>query len=302
MPRSHPPTLTTLARRTLVDDCHLAAGEKILVATSGGGDSTALLSVLCRLAPELGVTLAAHGVDHGLRKGAGAELDLAAELSSRLGVPFTRTQLTIPPGGNLQARARSARREALEAARLSTGASRIATAHHANDRAETVLLRLLHGARPEGLAVLGPIDGVWIRPLIRAQKEDIGKHLLRHDLAHADDPSNRDPRFERTRVRLEVLPLLEDLSPAIVTHLTALADDLTWALGSESGARREGAPPLRRAQIEALRRALDLGKPTRIRLPGRTGSPDLDLVVEPARTPRKAGPVTRGGANGAKSG
>jgi len=113
MPRSHPPTLITLVRRTLVEECGPLKGRAVLAAVSGGGDSQAMLSVLGRLAPTLGFRLSAHGVDHGLRSEAGSELDKAEALATKLGVPFGRTQLALARGGNLQARAREARYAAL---------------------------------------------------------------------------------------------------------------------------------------------------------------------------------------------
>src|SRR5262249_26461160 len=154
------------------------------------------------------------------------ELDQASELAARCGVPFRRTRISVAPGGNLQARAREARYQALREAMRSSGATRIATAHHADDRAETVILRLLHGASPKGLAVLPAADGSLIRPLIRARKSDIHRHLTRHEVPFSEDPSNQNRHFLRVRVRLDVMPLLEELSPAIVSHLAALADDL----------------------------------------------------------------------------
>jgi tRNA(Ile)-lysidine synthase len=275
MPRSHPPTLIRLAERTLRDECRLEPRERLLVATSGGGDSAALLHVLSILAPRLGLSIVAHGVDHGLRPEADGELDLAAALADRLDVPFGRTRVSVGPGGNLQARAREARRAALERAAAAASASRIATAHHADDRAETVLIRLLHGATPSGLAVLPAEDGRRIRPLIRARKADVCRHLARHRIPFADDPSNQDRRFLRARVRLELLPLLEDLSPGIVLHLTGLADDL--AAGPSAFADEAGQPVvLRRAHVQALRHAALVGRAARVRLPR-----GVEIVVDP---------------------
>ena len=237
MARSHPPTLITLVTRALREECGVTRGTRVLLALSGGGDSMALLHVLALLSKKQGFSLDAHGVDHGLRAEAAAELDRAQAQCEALGVPFTRTVLALEEGGNLQARARDARRAALSAAAQALDAELIATAHHADDRAETVLLRLLRGAGPRGLAVLGPRTGVWIRPQGRARKSDIALHLMRHRLAFADDPSNLNRRFLRTRVRYELLPLLEQLSPQIVGHLCALAD----ALG-EHGERASRSP------------------------------------------------------------
>jgi tRNA(Ile)-lysidine synthase len=224
MSRSHPPSLITLARRALREAHLVPRGARVLVAVSGGPDSMALLHVLGLLRSSLGFGLFAHGVDHGLRPAAAGELDLAEDFAHRLAVPFARSSVLVAPGGNLQARARALRWEALRGAASRVGADRIATGHHADDRAETVLMRMLRGTGPAGLAALPPLDGDRIRPLYRARRADIDAHVARHSLPHALDPSNRDPRFLRTRVRAEVLPVLQRLSPRIVEHLCALAD------------------------------------------------------------------------------
>src|SRR6185503_20673410 len=122
----HPPTLLTLALRTLREECALEAGERILVAVSGGPDSMALLDVLSCLRSKLDYSLVAHGVDHGLRAEAKAELGLVAEHSRKLGVEFASTELALASGGNLQARARAARYQALEKAAQKAGARSIA--------------------------------------------------------------------------------------------------------------------------------------------------------------------------------
>ena len=223
--RSHPPTLLTLARRALHGPCRLDARSHVLVAVSGGPDSIALLHVCCMLR-DRGVigAVSAHGVDHGLRPEAGAELTLAAELAGKHGVAFAVTAVSVAPGANLQARARTARWTALAEARLLAGADVIATGHHHDDRAETVLIRLLRGAPLPALGVLPARDGDRVRPFITASRADVAAHIQRHKLAFAEDPSNSSARFLRVRVRHEVLPLLEQLSPRIRENLTDLAD------------------------------------------------------------------------------
>ena len=276
MPRSHPPTLITLVRRTLVEECGPLKGRAVLAAVSGGGDSQAMLSVLARLAPTLGYRLSAHGIDHGLRAEAGAELDKAQALAKKVGVPFGRTQLMVARGGNLQARARAARYAALREVAAPDEAL-IATAHHADDRAETVLLRLLRGSGPRGLAVLAPRAQDVIRPLVRAGKRDVLLHLQRHCLDFAQDPSNQDASFLRVRVRREALPLLEQLSPQIVRHLNALADALHGSKlpvleGLDS---LESEADLNRAQIHEVLRASRLGRSIAVRV---AGGKDLRLT------------------------
>jgi tRNA(Ile)-lysidine synthase len=162
---------------------------------------------------------------------------------------------------------------ALAAAAAAAGARLIATGHTADDRAETLLLRLLRGAGPRGLAVLPPraplpipehTGGLeLVRPLLRARRADVVAHLERHGLAFASDPSNLDPRFARVRVRRELLPLLEDLSPGVVEHLSALADMLA-VVPDEAALANLG-----RAQRLAVERARRLGRQSlRLRLPG----------------------------------
>ena len=214
-------------------------GDLELCACSGGPDSTALLHALAIARRKIGHRLVAVGVDHGLRTEARAELAIAADVALAQRVPFEMATVAVEPGANLQARAREARHRALQAQAQLLGAKVIALGHTADDRAETVVMRLLRGAGPRGLAVMparsagiafDPVDGFvpvdLVRPLIAARRSDVAAHLERHRLASASDPSNTDRRFLRARVRSEVMPLLEALSPQVVAHLCALADQI----------------------------------------------------------------------------
>ncbi len=239
MPRTHPPTLITLARAALRDDGLAPRGTRVLAAVSGGPDSIATLHVLALLRARAGFGLFAHGVDHGLRPEAASELDLAETFARAIDVPFSRSTVSVAPGSNLQARAREARWEALRAAAARAGADRIATGHHADDRAETLLIRVLRGTGARGLGVMPPRDGDRIRPIYRARRSDVIAHIARHRLPYASDPSNRNPRFLRTRVREEILPAMERLSPRVVEHLCRLADELSSSRNlPDSGALR----------------------------------------------------------------
>jgi len=303
MRSSHPPTLLTIVARTIADERLFARGDRVLVAVSGGPDSMALLHVLARLAPKLGLGLRACGVDHGLRPAAADELILAQRWAAHLGVPFTQVKIDLAPGPNLMARARDARYAALRgvleewnaAEQARSGDRRaprasIATGHHADDRAETVLIRLLRGSGPAGLGVLPPRAPTLTRPLVRARRADVLAHIERHEVPYAEDPSNRDTRFLRTRVRCEVLPLLSELSPRIVEHLCALADAaaaLGPAADGDVPAFLEGVT-LGRAQRVSLARALAVGN-RRARIPisgGKVAGIDLTsrrIVVMKAR-------------------
>jgi tRNA(Ile)-lysidine synthase len=313
MRSSHPPALLKIVARTIADEHLYAPGDNVLVAVSGGPDSMALLHVLAKLAPKLGLVVSACGVDHGLRPGAADELITAQRFADHLGVPFTKTKLDLAHGANLMARARDARYAALRGvleewdpqqppifttkssprARGNGGRppnGSIATGHHADDRAETVLIRLLRGSGPAGLGVLTPRAPMLTRPLVRARRADILAHIERHQVPYAEDPSNQDSRFLRTRVRREVLPLLTELSPRIVEHLCALADaaaGLGPAADGDVPAFLEGVA-LGRAQRASLARALLAGN-RRARVPisgGKVAGIDLTsrrIVVMKAR-------------------
>lgn len=242
MARTHPPTLITLVRAALRDHRLIPRGTRVLVAVSGGPDSMALVHVLAGLRSAGGFGLFAHGVDHGLRLEAGAELDGAAAFCGELDVPFSRERVKVDPGGNLLARARDARWDSLRTAASHVAADRIATGHHADDRAETLLMRLLRGTGARGLAVLPPLDGDRIRPMIRARRNDIDAHVARHRIPFALDPSNDNPRYLRTRVRRELIPQLLRLSPRVVEHLCALADDAAVETETEMADRGKQRP------------------------------------------------------------
>ncbi len=266
---SHAPSLLRRVERLVRDEALFSKGDLVVVACSGGPDSTALLHALALLRPRLGHQLAACGVDHGLRPEAPAELALAAQVAAGLGVPFQTLSVDVPPGPNVQARARDARLRALGQAARSLGGSRVATGHTADDRAETVILRLLRGAGPRGLGVLppsapSPVDPAitLARPLLGARRADVLAHLDRHGLPSATDPSNADPRFTRARVRAEVMPLLEDLSPGVVTHLCALADMLLEGDERADHAENAALEGLGRAQRLEIRKARRLGRPS----------------------------------------
>jgi tRNA(Ile)-lysidine synthase len=245
-----------LAARAAADHQLFGRGDLVLCGVSGGPDSSAMLHALALLRRRIGHELVAVGVDHGLRSGAAAELQVAARLAEKLGVSYETRRVRVPRSGNLQMQARQQRLAALQNAAARHGAQVVATGHTADDRAETVVLRLLRGTGPRGLAALPPrapspvaprrgraVD--LVRPLLAARRSDVLVHLERHGVRAASDPSNRDRRFLRVRVRHEVLPLLEQLSPRIVEHLCALADMVDSGSGVDPAADLlAGAAPL----------------------------------------------------------
>jgi tRNA(Ile)-lysidine synthase len=207
------------------DEAPLAEGEGVVVAFSGGPDSTALLWGMSRLARERGLRLAAAHLDHGLDAGSAARADAAAGLAARLGVPCVRERTDARaafPGESPEAAGRRARYGFLERVRRTLGARWIATAHHRDDQAETVLLRLLFGSGLEGMAGIRPVHGAVARPLLSLPRAALLAAVAAAGLDAVDDPTNRRPDVPRNRVRHRLLPALAAEDPEIPSRLVRL--------------------------------------------------------------------------------
>jgi tRNA(Ile)-lysidine synthase len=216
------PLAETVAR-ALRRHAMLAGGETVLVSVSGGADSVALLSALLALAPTWRLTLHVLHVDHGLRADSARDADFVRALGARLGVRVDVAVVHVTTG-SVEAAARAARYAALEAAADRVGAVRIAMGHTADDQAETVLMRVLEGSGVRGLAGIPAVRGRIIRPLLEARHVDAVAALTTDGVPWIEDPSNRDPRFFRNRVRHELLPLLGTLCDGdVVSRLTRVA-------------------------------------------------------------------------------
>jgi len=218
----------------------LAPGARLLVAVSGGADSTALLAGLAHLAPERGLGLTAAHVHHGLR-GAAADADAATvrALAERLGLDAVERRVQVGQGLGLEARARRARHAALQAMAREHGAARIVLAHTRDDQAETLLLRLVRGSGRGGLGAMRARRGRLWRPLLDVTRADVRRFLADERLPFVVDASNADLRHARNRVRRLVLPLLAaELNPNVVAGLADLArrladeDDLLAGLAA----------------------------------------------------------------------
>jgi len=217
--------LIEAARSAIHRHAMLAGGETVVVAVSGGADSVALLHVLTRLADELRLRLHVLHVDHGLRPDSSGDAEFVRGLGARLGVPVDVERVTVAGEASLEAAARAARYAALEAHADRLGAQRIAVAHTADDQAETVLMRMLGGAGVRGLAGIPAVRGRIIRPLLDVRRSDVVAALHAAGLPWRDDPSNRDPKFLRNRLRHDVLPVLgASYSPDVVTALNRVSE------------------------------------------------------------------------------
>ena len=177
-----------------------------LIAVSGGPDSTALLLMAAECAARRKAPVSAATVDHGLRPESEAEAQAVATLSAKLGVPHKTLVWTgAKPKTRVQERAREARYRLLTDHARAIGAGAIATAHHADDQAETVLFRLIRGSGVAGLSGMEAAverDGVTIlRPLLGVAKSDLVAFCRSRGALFLEDPSNANPRFARPRLR-----------------------------------------------------------------------------------------------------
>lgn len=211
--------LTEILRRELRE----TAPPALCVAFSGGPDSTALLHALAQLHDARAAHLRALHVDHGLHPASPDWARHCSDLCASLEVPLTTVRVHVEDhrGEGIEAAARRARRGAF-AEHLREG-EWLVLAHHRDDQVETVLLKLLRGAGPEGLGGMRPLrafgQGFLWRPLLETSRETIHNYLSRQDIAVVDDPANQDPRFARNVLRQEVLPMLARYWPNAGTSI-----------------------------------------------------------------------------------
>lgn len=226
-------------------------GTPVVCGLSGGADSTALVA----LAVAAGCSVSAVHVHHGLRPSADDDAGIACTSAATLGVAVEIAHVDVADGPNLEARARTARQQALGPAAL--------TGHTADDQAETLLLALLRGSGAAGLGAMTPGP---TRPILALRRHDTVAICRQLGLAVATDPTNADPRFRRNRIRHELLPLLDDIAERDVAVLltrtaTLLRDDndllekLAFAVDPTDAAALRSAP--RPVASRAIRRWLE---------------------------------------------
>ncbi|MEM6391973.1 MAG: tRNA lysidine(34) synthetase TilS [Planctomycetota bacterium] len=234
--------------------CEVGAGDRLLVAVSGGADSVALLRALHGLAGRRrwALGLVVGHVQHHLR-GEDAEGDagFVAELADGLGVEFVRRDLD-PSGwtGNMEEAAREGRYAALREMALEAGCGLVVTAHHADDQLETLLMRLARGTGVEGLRGIAwrrglagtADDGPWlVRPMLGVTRAAVVDYLERLGQGWREDASNGDVSRARARLRAEVVPGLRALNPKVAEHAVGLADRVAEALEGGRDGSGQGA-------------------------------------------------------------
>lgn len=235
-----------------------APGDRVVCAVSGGADSVALLFAMYLLKEELGIALEAVHFNHHLR---GEESDrdeaFVRQLCSTYDIPLHVGGGSIVPGKKgLEAAARDARYRY-----FSTIPGKIATAHTANDNAETVLMHMVRGTGLRGLGGIAPVSGMLIRPMLEITRQEVTDFLERYHLRHITDSSNETDAFMRNRLRHHVLPVLEQENPRLVQNLSAMAlrlrqdDEALDALTptqTDVTALRQMEPALRSRSLDKL--------------------------------------------------
>lgn len=204
----------------------LPAGGTVLCAVSGGADSMCLLHLAARLGAERGFTVAAAHYNHCLR---GAESDrdeaFVRDWCGENGVAFYAGAGDVAAraarlGQGVEETARQMRYAFLRETARGLGADRIATAHNADDNAETLLLHLVRGSGLQGLTGIAPRRGELVRPLLTTPRTEIEAYVSEHGVPFVEDSTNADTAYTRNRLRREILPLLRELNPRLTESLS----------------------------------------------------------------------------------
>lgn len=217
-------------RKSVLAGRLLRPGDSVLVACSGGPDSVALLHLLLELSRDIPFSVSVAHFNHQLRPLAAADERFVQDMVLALDLPLYAGRADVRAaarkmGLGIEETGRSLRYEFLERAAAEAGASKIATGHHRDDQAETVLMRLLRGTGLTGLAGIPAVrGGVLVRPLIDLERGEIFDYLRDRKLTWRTDDSNKDEKYLRNKIRHKLVPYLEkNYAPAVVRSLSRLA-------------------------------------------------------------------------------
>ncbi|VAW05159.1 tRNA(Ile)-lysidine synthetase [hydrothermal vent metagenome] len=228
--------MMALGETSLVD--RFAAATKRLVpeldnspdmlglAVSGGPDSIALLLLAEQIFPE---RIAAATVDHKLRPEARMEAEFVAKICAERNIPHHILAPTIPIRGSMQAEARRVRYQLLHGWMEREKITWLATAHHADDQLETLIMRVLRGSGIDGMSAIRARRGKILRPLLEFSKQNLTEYVASNGIAAIDDPSNRDQSFDRVRVR-QALSQLKGFDVSLASQSAAALDDARTAI------------------------------------------------------------------------
>jgi len=217
------------AKETIKKYRMLSGQERVLVALSGGPDSVCLLYVLKDLKEEFRLDLSVLYVDHGLRpEEAVGEKEFCKNLCAKLKLPFLTKSIDVKSYAeemklNKQEAARKLRYRVFDDTAHEINAGKVALGHTADDQAETLIMRLLRGSGPAGLSGIPPVRGKFIRPLIAIQRKEIKQYLEGERIDFIVDSSNLKKDYLRNKIRLSLMPLIEEMNPNIIDTLSRTA-------------------------------------------------------------------------------
>jgi tRNA(Ile)-lysidine synthase len=234
------------------------SGDLVLAAVSGGVDSLVMLDVLVQLAEEEGIGLRVLHIDHGVREGSGEDAAYVERVASHYGLDCSVREVRVEERAGLspEARLREARYEAFREELEAAGAMRLATGHTADDRVETLLLRMVTGAGPRGLGSIPPLRPPYVRPLIRVWRSEVEEYARFLPFAPRMDPTNMDTSIPRNRIRHRLLPLLEkEYNPSVRRVLLGEAE----MLASLADLAEELAMRVEREDVEVTGRGMEIG-------------------------------------------
>jgi tRNA(Ile)-lysidine synthase len=228
--------LSLSVKRLLLDERLIHGSETVIIAVSGGPDSMVLLHVMHRIANDLQLRLVAAHMNHGFRpEESASEADIVREFAGQLDIAFEYVETSVPDYANArrmnaQAAAREVRYRFLFDTADKYGSKAVLLAHHLDDQAETILMHLLSGAALTGLSGM-PLKRTeknmqLIRPLLRIDKNDILAYALEYQVPYCIDSSNISRKYDRNRLRLDVIPPLRKMNPQLSQALGRMADIL----------------------------------------------------------------------------
>ncbi len=208
-----------------------SAGDRVLVAVSGGPDSVAMLHALHEHSSELGISLHVAHLNHQIRgEQSNLDEDFVRNLAHSLHLPVTVERVDVPAlrvemKMGVEEAARVARHKFLQDTAAELHSDKIAIGHTADDRAESALLNIIRGCGVDGLGSIRPVSGYIVRPLVETSRKQVEAYIAEHSLPYRIDESNEDTTYARNRVRHDLLPSLErDFNPEIRSALVRLAE------------------------------------------------------------------------------
>jgi tRNA(Ile)-lysidine synthase len=231
--------LIKAVKATIIKHSMLEPGDSVLAGVSGGADSIALVYILLKLSPELGLQLGIAHFDHGLRTGeSDRDAEFVVSVAKNLNLPCYSKKANVKKFSihhklSIEEAGRILRHKFLSETARKNGFDKIAMGHQKDDMAETVLINILRGSGSRGISGIPPKRDMIVRPLIDISRSDIEYFLQSENIAHITDSSNMDTRFLRNRIRHRLIPLLaSEYNSEIVENLNRTAeiirDEQTW--------------------------------------------------------------------------